>query len=81
MHGTGTAINKGQRAGVGRLISVAAFLSCPFGVSHAQAPDQSMLEEIVDTGQRREENIQDLPISVSVLRRVRGYKNAARACR
>lgn len=53
--------------GCGRAIGIAAIVSCPFGVSGVQAQDSAILEEIVVTAQRREENIQDVPISVTAV--------------
>jgi iron complex outermembrane recepter protein len=53
--------------GFGRLLGVAAVVGTPFGVSDAVAQQNAILEEIVVTAQRREENIQDVPISVTAI--------------
>ena len=44
-------------------LAVAAALALPSGAAHAQP----MLEEVVVTAQKREESLQDVPISVSAL--------------
>ena len=67
MRGTVTTKNKLRLPGL-RLIGLAATVACPLGVVNAQAPDRSILEEIVVTAQRREENIQDVPLSVTAVR-------------
>lgn len=51
----------------GRLLGLAAVAAAPFGASDAVAQQNAILEEIVVTAQRREENIQDVPISVTAL--------------
>jgi iron complex outermembrane recepter protein len=51
----------------GRLLGVAAIAGTPFGFTGAAAQQNAILEEIVVTAQRREENIQDVPISVTAL--------------
>ncbi|HET6629182.1 MAG TPA: TonB-dependent receptor plug domain-containing protein, partial [Woeseiaceae bacterium] len=53
--------------GCGRLLGLAAVMGTPFGLSDAVAQDNAILEEIVVTAQRREENIQDVPISVTAI--------------
>ncbi|HWM27106.1 MAG TPA: TonB-dependent receptor plug domain-containing protein, partial [Woeseiaceae bacterium] len=67
MRGTDTTKNKPHLPYL-RFIGIAATLASPFGVVNAQAPDRSILEEIVVTAQRREENIQDVPLSVTAVR-------------
>ena len=47
------------------IVALLATVACPVGTANAQAPERSILEEIVVTAQRREENIQDVPISVT----------------
>jgi iron complex outermembrane receptor protein len=47
---------------------IAAILALPFGAQNAQGQERSILDEIVVTAQRREENIQDVPISVTAVR-------------
>jgi iron complex outermembrane recepter protein len=49
------------------IAALIAAVACPGGVANAQAPERSILEEIVVTAQRREENIQDVPISVTAV--------------
>ncbi len=54
-------------AGLGRLLGFAAVMGAPFGFTDAVAQQNAILEEIVVTAQRREENIQDVPISVTAV--------------
>ena len=51
----------------GRLLGVVTIAATPFGFTGAAAQQNAILEEIVVTAQRREENIQDVPISVTAL--------------
>ncbi|MEX2122859.1 MAG: TonB-dependent receptor [Woeseia sp.] len=67
MRGIDTTRNKFRLPGFG-LLAITASLACPLGVANAQAPERSILEEIVVTAQRREENIQDVPLSVTAVR-------------
>ncbi len=52
---------------LGRLLGLAAVVAAPFGLTDAFAQQSAILEEIVVTAQRRAENIQDVPVSVSAV--------------
>src|SRR5690606_20486334 len=62
-----TRINKPKHALRTTIAALVAAIACPTGAANAQAPERSILEEIVVTAQRREENIQDVPISVTAV--------------
>jgi iron complex outermembrane receptor protein len=54
-------------SGAGRLLGIAVIACTPLGLSDAEAQQNPILEEIVVTAQRREENIQDVPVSVAAI--------------